>query len=408
MFKKLGLLVILLTSLQVSARYKSVEQDLVDNVINPESMEVSPSSSRIVSGWEAQPGQHPHHAALHLVNSTLTAIRLCGGSIISKEWILTTAPCVVAVDLAIVRVGVVSINDNNPENMFLTSEWYMHPAFNPNISIVNYYQSNGVALIKLQRPLVYSRLIKRIRLQSSADADRNYDGLQVYASGHGRISNIGDNSAVLRWVYLRAISNTECRSSYSSGVYGISICARYFNVTSQSICKNDLGGPLVHVESDGVPTLIGVAYRVSDGSCESDRPTAYYRPGAFLSWFEEVTGIDFENIQDEDDNESTLADTTTIPTIITNPTTTETPTTTTNLSTSTDSDLEEFTTEDNTTLPPEDTEDTEEELTTEDNTTLPPKDTEDTEEEDNQDVSQLSKRRSVNVNVKVLTNIKQT
>ncbi|KAJ8712705.1 hypothetical protein PYW08_008009 [Mythimna loreyi] len=407
MLKKLGLFVLLLTSLQVSARYKSVEQDLIDNVINPESVEVSPSSSRIVSGWEAQPGQHPHHAALHLVNSTTNVRRLCGGSIIAKEWIITIARCLLSVDHAIVRVGVVSINDNNPENMFVTSEWYMHPDFDPYSSLA--FQSHGVALIKLQRPLVYSRLIKRIRLQSSADADRDYDGLQVYASGHGYTTRNGPTSEVLRWVYLRAITITECRRSYNTGVFdNITICARFFNVTTQTICNGDLGGPLVHVESDGVPTLIGVSYFFSDTNCASGRPSGYYRPGAFLSWFEELTGINFENIQDEDDNESTLADTTTIPTIITNPTTTETPTTTTNLSTSTDSedqDLEESTTEDNTTLPPEDTEDTEEELTTEDNTIVPP---EDTEEEDNQDGSQLSKRRSVNVNVKVITNIKQT
>ncbi|KAJ8712702.1 hypothetical protein PYW08_008006 [Mythimna loreyi] len=397
MFKKLGFFVIVLTVLQVSARHKNVELDLVDDKINPsdyfksETGDVSSSSSRIVSGWEAQPGQHPHHAALHMVNST-GPTRLCGGSIIAKEWILTNARCVISCVLAIVRVGVVSIADSNPDNIFLTTEWYSHPSFN-NVSGVT-LQSHGVALIKLQRPIVYTELAQRIRLQSSADAYRDYDGLLAYASGHGVTSQTGPISVELRWVYLRAISNSQCRNIYTGGVFDTIICARYFNVTSQSTCIDDLGGPLVHVESDGVPTLIGITYFYPGGTCESGQPSGYYRPGAFLSWFEEVTGIDFENLQDEDETteaDTTTTTTTTAHTSITTPTTTAIPSTSTNLSTSTDSEDEDLG-----------------DFTTEDNTTLPPNDNEETEVEDNPDGIQNSKHRSVNVNVTVITNILQT
>ncbi|KAJ8711030.1 hypothetical protein PYW07_008272 [Mythimna separata] len=392
MFKKPGLLVLVLTILQVSAQYKSVESDSIDNVINTESVE-----SRIVSGWEAKPGQHPHHAAVHFINTNTGMVRMCGGSIISKQWIVSIARCAVNWELAIVRLGVVSIRDNNLEHIFLSTDVYIHPEWNQ--FSIEPFQPHDVALIKLQRPLVYTSLIKRIRVQSSADKDRDYDGEQVYASGHGRTASTGFTSNVLRWVYLRAISNTECRN-LTSGVFNTTICARYYNVTSQSICNNDHGGPLVHVESDGVPTLIGIAYFFPEGTCESGRPSGFLRPGAFLSWFKEVTGIDFENLQEEYEIDTTVADTTvtnttvadnttmTVPTNITTPTTTTTPITTTIVSASTDSedqDLEEFTPEDNTT----------------------PKDTEESEEEENPESPQLSKHRTVNVNVKVLTNIKQ-
>ncbi|KAJ8711033.1 hypothetical protein PYW07_008275 [Mythimna separata] len=363
MFKKSGLLIFVLTILQVSARYKSVEPD-----INPDPAEVSSSSSRIVSGWEAKPGQHPHHAAFRLMHFN-GGVRVCGGSIISKEWIVTAAHCTNDCVVAVIRIGVVSINDNNPENIFETTEWYNHPNFNP--SIVG--QLHATALVKLQRPLVYTSLVKPIRLQSSADAYRDYDGEQVYASGHGRTSTGGPNSDVLRWVYLRAISNSECRNTYTNAVFNTTICARYYNVTSQSACNSDLGGPLVHVGADGVPTLIGISSFFSSRGCDLGSPTGFHRPGAFLLWFKEVTGIDFENLR-EDDDDTTVADTTTI----------TTPGSTT--------DFEDLNPEDNTTPLPEDTEEKEEE------------DPDSSESNEDDDMVQLLKRLEVKVKVKVALN----
>ncbi|KAJ8711029.1 hypothetical protein PYW07_008271 [Mythimna separata] len=397
MFKKSGLFILVLTVFQVSARYQSVEQHLIDNEIHPEQAELSSSSSRIVSGWEALPGQHPHHAALELMHTFGWV--LCGGSIISKEWIVTAAPCAFGRVLAIVRVGSVSLVDKNPENIFETTEWYTHPKYNGLSGVA--LQSHGVTLVKLQRPLVYS----------------------------------SDTTIELRWVYLRALSNTACRNAYTSGVFDTTICARYFNVTSQSTCNDDLGGPLVHVDSDGIPTLIGISYFFPGGTCESGQPSGFYRPGVFLPWFQEVTGIDFENLQEDDDNYSTEDDTTTA----NNPTTTTTTaststtisTTTTTLTTLTTMTTPGITTTSTTpittTTPTASTspstittpitttiytttasEDQDlEELTTEDNTTLPPEDTEEKEEDEIPDSPQVLKYRKVNVNVKVQTNIKQ-
>ncbi|KAJ8712703.1 hypothetical protein PYW08_008007 [Mythimna loreyi] len=67
----------------------------------------------------------------------------------------------------------------------------------------------------------------------------------------------------------------------------------------------------------------------------------FQRPGAFLPWFKEVTGIDLENLQ-EDDTTTTIA----TPTTTTIPGTTATPTTI-NLTT------EDQNPEDNTTLTPD-------------------------------------------------------
>nr|ACR15967.2 serine protease 24 [Mamestra configurata] len=299
---KSGLLLLLVTVLQVSGRYKNVEPDFIENVIKRESEALvsSHSGSRIVSGWEAQPGQHPHHAALRMVSPT-GGVSGCGGSIVSKEWVITAAHCTAGRLTVVVRGGVVSLTD--PEYIFETTEYYNHPKYNNDLPLL--VQPHDISLVKVPRPFVYSRLLKAIRVQPRADAYRDYDGEQVYASGHGRTWTLGSVTEVLRWVYLRAISNESCGRTFVSGIIiDTSICARFFNVTSQSTCQGDSGGPLVHVGSDGVPTLVGVTSFVAGGDfgCHSGLPAGFIRPGPYLSWFEEVTGIDFENLQEDDDS----------------------------------------------------------------------------------------------------------
>ncbi|KAJ8711035.1 hypothetical protein PYW07_008277 [Mythimna separata] len=294
MFKKSSLFLFVLSILQVYARYKNVEPDLIENEINAGPADVSSSVSRIELGWEAYPGQHPHHAALRSVNSAGNVFT-CGASVIAKEWVVTAASCIVHRIFIVVRAGVVSLL--HPEYVFETTKCYTHPLF---IKSVTSRQPNNIGLVALERPVVYTRLLKPIRIQSSADAFKNYNGEQVYISGHGRTRTNGPISDVLRWVYLRAISNASCRSSYPNAIaIDTTICAQFYNVTGQSIGHNDEGGPLVHVGSDGIPTLIGVISFIQRNFAQMGKPIVFTRPGPFLSWFTEITGIDFENLQEE-------------------------------------------------------------------------------------------------------------
>ncbi|KAJ8726774.1 hypothetical protein PYW08_015171 [Mythimna loreyi] len=294
MFKILGLFIFVLTIFQVFAKYKNVESDYIDHEINTDLAGVPSSASRIFSGWEAYPGQHPHHSTLRSVNSAGSIFR-CGGAVVAKEWVITSAQCVANRIFIVVRAGVISLL--NPEYVFETTKWHTHPLFN---TAVISRQANNIGLVALERPVVYTRLLKPIRIQSSADAFKNYDGEQVYTSGHGRTRTNGPLSDVLRWVYLRAISNSACRISYPNAiVIDSTICARSFNVTTQSICHNDEGGPLVHVGPDGVPTLIGVISYVNPTFVQSGGPIVFTRPGPFLTWFKEITRIDFENLEED-------------------------------------------------------------------------------------------------------------
>ncbi|XP_045770710.1 transmembrane protease serine 9-like [Maniola jurtina] len=297
--------------LQVAGSDYYYPVDFAENIYNPEAWQ-----GRIVSGWEARPGQHPHQVSLRMI-TLLGSVSSCGGSVVAREWVITSAHCTATRITIVVRAGVTSLT--RPEFIVESTLYYNYPTYDS--SRPGVVQPDDIALVKLPTKLDYSRNLQPIRIQSSADAHRNYEDLVVYASGFGRTWTNGATTEVLRWTYLRAVSNPTCAQLFGSSIITANtLCARYYNVTSQSVCQGDSGGPLVHVDARGVPILVGVSSFVAGDpfGCHSGLPSGFARPGPFHSWYKEVTEIDFENLEED----TTTSTTTVAPTTVTFPTVT--------------------------------------------------------------------------------------
>ncbi|KAM3957881.1 collagenase-like [Aphomia sociella] len=343
-------------------------------------------NSRIVSGWEAMPGQLPFQLSLRMV-SPIGGVTACGASIIHSEWGLTAAHCTATRVSVVIRAGAVSLTQ--PVYIFETTEYYNHPLYIEELQSV--VQPNDIGVIKFGRSLVFNDYVKPIRIQSSESRNRNYQGIRLTASGWGRTWTAPEGGAPenLNWVYLSGTSNAFCWAAFggSNIIQDSTICASGYNVTSQSTCQGDSGGPLTVVEDDGELSEVGVASFVSGTGCHTDFPAGFIRPGHYHDWFTSVTGIDFDwDLQPETtpsptESTTTTEDNTTTSTDATTPS--ETDTTTSEVAT-TPSETDTTTSEVATTPSETDT------TTSEDATT--PSETDTTNSEDNTTTSTVLPR----------------
>lgn len=135
---------------------------------------------RIINGQTATPGQFPYQASLRVWAQPQGAprpsfIHFCGGSIISKRWILTAAHCLVELtdqNRVIIVLGTNHISQGG--DRYQKERHIVHPKFDVNIL-------NDVGLVKSKKDFVYSARVRPIELNTSPVGA----GVTVTVSGWG-------------------------------------------------------------------------------------------------------------------------------------------------------------------------------------------------------------------------------
>ncbi|XP_058450969.1 brachyurin-like isoform X2 [Malaya genurostris] len=240
------------------------------------------SHSRIVNGFPAEAGQFPYQVFLRGFVASGGAL-MCGGSLISNEWVLTAAHCITGVQRFEIVMG--TINTASPEVLGTSTSFIIHPQYNSN------NLNNDIGLIRLDSPVTFSQNIQAVNLPSADRTGETFVDAIATVSGFGRTSNTGPVSPTKNWVNIRVISNAACQSVYGSAVVIAStVCGTGADAANQSTCQGDSGGPLT-VQENGASLQIGVVSFVSSAGCTSGHPSGYVRTTHFRSWINEQTGI---------------------------------------------------------------------------------------------------------------------
>ncbi|NXE24463.1 FA11 factor, partial [Ardeotis kori] len=236
---------------------------------------------RIVGGTDSSPGEWPWQVSLHVKLSRQR--HLCGGSIISNQWILTAAHCVMSLEnpnIWRVYAGILKqseIKEDTP--FFKVEEIIVHPQYK--------YAQTGydIALMKLDKPMNFTDLQLPICLPSKEDANILYTDCWVVGWGYrkekGRVTDI------LQKATVPLMSKEECQARYRKRRIGDKVICAGYDEGGRDACKGDSGGPLA-CEHEEVWYLVGIT-SWGEGCARPRQPGVYTKVAEYSDWILEKT-----------------------------------------------------------------------------------------------------------------------
>ena len=256
---------------------------------------------------EAEKNEYPWQVSLAKISKRRLK-HLCGGSLISDQWVFTAAHCFDAEKPPNLRKWIIVLGDHDIGRLDETNQIYrrilrifVHPQwYEPDISF-----DFAVAQLKFKVNFARYPSIRPICLPvHNVDT---YNGRIATATGWGTTAKNGQRSKKLLEVNLNVISNKACATSYDwpkTLITEEKLCADGNGV--KSTCKGDsgvkkknsinlivstLGGPLV---SRGSPRenyeLIGVTSFGGEGCSNKKFPLVFSRVSSQLKWISDTVG----------------------------------------------------------------------------------------------------------------------
>ncbi|XP_049855683.1 transmembrane protease serine 9 [Schistocerca gregaria] len=251
--------------------------------------------ARIVGGESAAPGEFPW-----LVSITRQGGHFCGGTLLTRRWVVTAAHCMcsgsVELPISQVRVSV------GAHDLSAAHRGGGGGGGGPALAVERLLVHPGYRCRKFAHDVALLRLAAEVRWRpdsawpaclpapSGSPGSSSFSGREATAAGWGWMQeNQGVRADVLQKVNVQVVDNEQCRDWYKSQgkktkILDSQICAG-FEVGGKDSCWADSGGPLM-VADGGLTTVVGI---VSTGiGCARPRlPGLYTRLSDYVLWIQE-------------------------------------------------------------------------------------------------------------------------
>uniref|UniRef100_A0A182IQJ3 Uncharacterized protein n=1 Tax=Anopheles atroparvus TaxID=41427 RepID=A0A182IQJ3_ANOAO len=247
-------------------------------------------STRITRGEDAQLGEWPWHVAIF--SSAYNKPKyVCGGSIIHKNAVISSAHCFVAFnrlvheDLITVHVGKIDLNGTTDALQTLNvSKLIAHPQFFTLFGTLKY----DIAILMLSTDIVMSWSVHPVCVWDMGDDDRQLVGQTGTIVGFGLNEN-DELSGKLQKAELTVVDVYTCldndREAYGRVLTRNMYCAG--GKANVSACNGDSGGGMFFEQNDtwyirGIISFI--AMRSNATLCDSSKYTVFTDVGGFSDW----------------------------------------------------------------------------------------------------------------------------
>ncbi|XP_027245559.1 cationic trypsin-3 isoform X2 [Cricetulus griseus] len=216
----------------------------------------------IFGGYTCRKNSVPYQVSLN------AGYHLCGGALVSDQWVLTAAHCYKP--RIQVRLGEFNINEiEGGEQIVNAAKIITHPNYS------NDTTDNDIMLIKLNSPATMNSHVSTVSLPNSCPSA----GTECLVSGWGDSVSIGSKSSSdLHCVNASILSDLVCHTAYPHHITKNMFCAGFLE--EKDTCQYDSGGPVVcNKELQGV-----VSWGSSCG--KKGKPDVYTRVCNYLDWIQ--------------------------------------------------------------------------------------------------------------------------
>ncbi|XP_067255104.1 complement factor D-like [Chanodichthys erythropterus] len=226
----------------------------------------------IVNGKEAK-----RHSTPYMVSLQTYGHHICGGFLISDQFVLTAAHCWKGYDNLMVVVGAHDLRDSKSSDHIRVKSYIPHPNYRPTNK--PHHHDADIMLLKLKKKVNLNKKVGVIPLPKKGEDVKADTACSV--AGWGRLMIGGSRSNLLMEAKVSVIDNNECRNRWGE-LYSVSkmICVYGRGGT----CKGDSGGPLVCGN-----TAVGITSFGSRNHRNTlERPNVYTKISQYIQWIKKV------------------------------------------------------------------------------------------------------------------------
>ncbi|KAG7197991.1 hypothetical protein KM043_016216 [Ampulex compressa] len=232
--------------------------------------------SQIISGEDVDSGEFPYQVSLQYKTSKR---HFCSGSILNKDYVLTTARCLYGKKASDIIVVAATLDLEHPRVVHDVEKLNIHESYQSGLIPPKF----DIAIIKVQAPFSKSNGLSFAPLPDPCILILAND--DAVLSGWGRAFVGGAMTKILQRISITMSGQNYCEQVYSALGIRIAdsmICAHDPN-GRKGPCDGDQGGPLT---INGY--VVGLV-SASLGCADPQYPAIYTRVSSFLDWIEKHT-----------------------------------------------------------------------------------------------------------------------